>query len=190
MTAYWAEHAWLPGGSAPRVRLEIVSGRFASVVSDANPQPGDVKLPGVTLPGAANAHSHAFHRALRGRTQAGTGTFWTWREQMYAVAARLDPDTYLALARAVYSEMALAGMTVVGEFHYLHHAVGGRHYAEPNAMSSALIQAAAEAGIRLTLLDVCYLAGGLGSGGTCRWTRCSNGSQTARRTSGRTVSPS
>ena len=101
------------------------------------------RLPGLTLPGLANAHSHAFHRALRGRTQAGGGTFWTWRERMYEVADRLDPDTYLALARAVYAEMALAGITCVGEFHYLHHDPGGEPYADPNAMGAALIEAAA-----------------------------------------------
>ncbi len=77
------------------------------------------------LPGFANAHSHAFHRALRGRTHDDGGTFWTWREAMYAVAARLDPDSYLALARATYAEMALAGITCVGEFHYLHHGPDG-----------------------------------------------------------------
>jgi formiminoglutamate deiminase len=114
-------------------------------------------LPGLVLPGLANAHSHAFHRALRGRTQSGRGNFWTWREQMYAIAARLDPDSYLALARAVYAEMALAGITAVGEFHYLHHAPDGQPYADPNAMGHALITAAAEAGIRITLLDALYL---------------------------------
>jgi formiminoglutamate deiminase len=80
---------------------------------------------------------------------------------MYAVAARLDPDSYLALARATYAEMALAGVTCVGEFHYLHHPPGGGRYADPNAMSEALIQAAADAGVRLTLLDAVYVAGGL-----------------------------
>ena len=110
------------------------------------------------LPGFADAHSHAFHRALRGRTHDGGGTFWTWRERMYAVAARLDPDSYLALARAAYAEMALAGVTAVGEFHYLHHGPDGRPYDDPNAMGHALAQAAADAGIRLTLLDTCYLA--------------------------------
>ena len=118
----------------------------------------------MVLPGFANAHSHAFHRALRGRTHGDGGTFWTWRQQMYAVAATLDPDRYLALARAVYAEMVLAGYTVVGEFHYLHHAPGGRPYADPNAMGAALVQAATEAGIRLTLLDTCYLSGGLARG--------------------------
>jgi cytosine/adenosine deaminase-related metal-dependent hydrolase len=110
--------------------------------------------------GFANTHSHAFHRALRGRTHDEGGTFWTWRERMYAVAAQLDPDSYLALARATYAEMALAGVTSVGEFHYLHHGPGGVRYADPNAMGRALIQAASEAGIRITLLDTCYLAGG------------------------------
>jgi len=117
------------------------------------------------LPGLANAHSHAFHRALRGRTHGNGGTFWTWREQMYAVSSRLDPDSYLALARALYAEMALAGITVVGEFHYLHHGPGGVPYANPNVMGHALSQAAADAGIRLTLVDTCYLRGGLDADG-------------------------
>ncbi len=117
------------------------------------------------MPSLANAHSHAFHRALRGVTQAGRGTFWTWRERMYQVAARLDPDSYLALARAVYAEMALAGVGCVGEFHYLHHAPGGTPYADPNEMSKALIEAAAQAGLRITLLDTCYLSGGLDPAG-------------------------
>jgi formiminoglutamate deiminase len=115
----------------------------------------------VVLPGLANGHSHAFHRALRGRTHDAGGTFWTWRERMYALAARLDPDSYFALARAVYAEMALAGITTVAEFHYLHHAPGGRRYDDPNAMGAALVAAAHDAGIRLTLLDACYLRGGL-----------------------------
>ena len=84
---------------------------------------------------------------------------------MYEVAARLDPDSYLALARAVYAEMALAGITCVGEFHYLHHGPEGVPYADPNEMGRALIDAAAQAGIRITLLDTCYLSGGLGPDG-------------------------
>src|SRR5262249_59477343 len=98
----------------------------------------------------ANAHSHAFHRARRGVVQAGQGTFWTWRERMYQVAGRLQPASYLALARAVYAEMALAGITCVGEFHYLHHDTGGARYADPNEMGRVLIEAAAQAGRRLT----------------------------------------
>jgi len=114
------------------------------------------------LPGLANAHSHAFHRALRGRTHRGGGSFWTWREDMYAVAECLTPDSYYALARATYAEMALAGITCVGEFHYLHHLPGGTRYDDPNAMGAALIAAAHAAGIRITLLDTCYLTGGVG----------------------------
>lgn len=160
MTTYWCERAWLPDGIADAVRIEVDGGRIASVVPDA-PRAGTV-LEGLTLPGFANGHSHAFHRALRGRTHHDRGTFWTWRERMYSLAARLDPDAYYRLARGVYAEMVLAGYTSVGEFHYLHHAPGGKPYAEPNAMGEALRLAAEEAGIRLTLLDTCYLAGGIG----------------------------
>ncbi|MFD9965152.1 formimidoylglutamate deiminase [Amycolatopsis sp. NPDC058986] len=160
MTTYWCERAWLPDGLADAVRIEVADGRIAQVTPDA-PRAGTV-LAGLTVPGFANGHSHAFHRALRGRTHHERGTFWTWRDRMYALASRLDPDTYYRLARGVYAEMVLAGYTSVGEFHYLHHAPGGKPYAEPNAMGDALRRAAADAGIRLTLLDTCYLAGGIG----------------------------
>ena len=113
------------------------------------------------MPGFANAHSHAFHRALRGRTHSGAGDFWSWREQMYQVADRLTPDNYLPLARAVFGEMLLAGYTCVGEFHYVHHTPAGEPYAETNVMGHAIIEAARQSGIRLTLLDACYLRGGI-----------------------------
>ncbi|HEY2299889.1 MAG TPA: formimidoylglutamate deiminase [Jatrophihabitans sp.] len=158
---YFASYARLPGGIARDVVLEIDDGRFTSITTDADPA-GATRLPGILLPGFANAHSHAFHRALRGRTHDGVGTFWTWRDPMYAVADRLDPDSYLALARATYAEMALAGVTAVGEFHYLHHGPNGARYADPNAMAEALRQAARDAGIRLTLLDACYLTASIG----------------------------
>ena len=164
MRSWWAAHALLPGGPARDVLLTEDGGVLTAVTPDA--PPGDAhRLPGVVLPGMANTHSHAFHRALRGRTADRGGTFWTWRDRMYALAARLDPDSYLALARAAYAEMACAGVVAVGEFHYLHHGPGGRPYDEPNAMAHALAAAAAEAGVRLTLLDTCYLAGGLGPDG-------------------------
>lgn len=166
MTAvYSCELAWLPPGRVAReVRVEVDGDRIAAVDEDS--PGGGERLTGLVLPGLANAHSHAFHRALRGRTQAptdGRGSFWTWREQMYAVAGRLDPDSYLALARATYGEMVLAGVTSVGEFHYLHHGPEGRPYDDPNAMGAALAQAAREAGLRIALLDSCYLAGGIGT---------------------------
>lgn len=141
------------------------AGRITDATAGAPAAPAERALPGLTIPGLANAHSHAFHRALRGRTHDGAGSFWTWRERMYRVADRLDPDSYHRLARAVYAEMALAGITCVGEFHYLHHGPGGTPYDDPNAMSAALAAAAADAGIRITLLDACYLSGGLATDG-------------------------
>lgn len=165
MTVYHAEHAWLgTEGAAPArdVLIEVVRGRFATVTAGVRPvPPGAVRLTGLTLPGLANTHSHAFHRALRGRTHVGHGTFWTWRQQMYELAARLNPISYLSLARATYAEMALSGVTCVGEFHYLHHGAGGKPYADPNEMGVSLVTAAHLAGIRITLLDACYLASGV-----------------------------
>ncbi|MEU3495212.1 formimidoylglutamate deiminase [Kitasatospora cineracea] len=181
VVTYWAEHAWLPHRGGPAVRPEVLitagpDGRITGVVPDSGPCPaGAVRLAGLALPGQANAHSHAFHRALRSTVQVGSGTFWTWRDTMYKAAAALDPDRYLALATAVYAEMALAGITAVGEFHYLHHAPGGARYADPNAMGAALVEAAARAGIRITLLDTCYLSSGFGAEPTGPQLRFSDG---------------
>jgi formiminoglutamate deiminase len=168
VSSYWAAYAWLPEGCLAGVSFDVDDERFARVRVGVEPQAGQQILSGVTFPGFANGHSHAFHRVLRGRTHAEGGSFWTWRRQMYALAARLDPESYLALARAVFVEMGQAGYTVVEEFHYLHHDQRGRRYADPNAMGKALIQAATEAGVRLTLLDACYLAGGLTATGHLR----------------------
>jgi formiminoglutamate deiminase len=163
---YQCELAWLPPGRvAADVTVEVDGAYILQVHEGTEPSPDTEQLRGLVVPGLANSHSHAFHRALRGRTQAptdGTGSFWTWREQMYAVAERLDPDRYLTLARAVFAEMAMAGITSVGEFHYLHHAASGRPYDDPNAMGHALVEAAHDAGLRIALLDTCYLAGGIG----------------------------
>lgn len=160
MTTYWTAHAWLPDGLADDVRITVADGRIAGVTT-GSAEPTDHRLPGVVLPGFANTHSHAFHRALRGRTHDGGGTFWTWRDRMYALAATLTPDTYLDLARATYAEMVLAGVTAVGEFHYLHHGPDGTPYDDPNVMAEALRTAAHDAGLRLTLLDTAYLTGGI-----------------------------
>ncbi|MFI9310368.1 formimidoylglutamate deiminase [Streptomyces triculaminicus] len=177
---YWAEHAWLGTHVEPGVAIETTDGRITAVRTEVpSPPPGAVALRGLTLPGMANSHSHAFHRALRGRTQVGSGTFWTWRDVMYGVADRLTPDSYFALARATYAEMALAGITCVGEFHYVHHAPGGTPYADPNAMGEALIAAAAEAGIRITLLDTAYLSAGFGQAPNHHQLRFSDGTADA-----------
>ncbi|TMR23092.1 formimidoylglutamate deiminase [Nonomuraea turkmeniaca] len=159
---YWCEQAWVPDGIADDV-IVVVEGDRIARIGQGPPPAGAERLAGLTVPGLANAHSHAFHRALRGAAQEGKGDFWTWRDRMYEVAARLDPDAYLRLATAVYAEMALAGVTCVGEFHYLHHATGGKPYDDPNAMGHALVQAARAAGLRIALLDTCYLTGGMGA---------------------------
>jgi formiminoglutamate deiminase len=177
VTAYWCELAWLGGPRADEgVLVDVQDGRIAAVTAGVPaPLSGARRLEGLTLPGLANAHSHAFQRALRGRTQHGAGSFWTWRDQMYRAAERLDPDNYLALARATYAEMALAGVTTVGEFHYVHHGPDGTLYEDPNAMGRALITAAAEAGVRITLIDACYLHGGIGVAPTGAQRRFSDG---------------
>jgi formiminoglutamate deiminase len=152
VSAYWLEHAAVDGAVVDGVRVEHEGGRIRSVIPGA-PAPGDMRLPGLTLPGMANAHSHAFHRAIRGRTHADGGDFWTWREHMYAAAAALDAERYHALAYALFGEMLSAGYTAVGEFHYVHR--------DPTTvMADAVIQAARDAGIRLTLLHTLYRHGG------------------------------
>ncbi|MBJ6979657.1 formimidoylglutamate deiminase [Luteimonas sp. MC1782] len=118
---------------------------------------------GWRLPGIANLHSHAFQRAMAGLAERQThpeDSFWTWRDTMYRMAARFDPDTLHAVASQLYVEMLEAGYTTVCEFHYLHHAPDGRAYDDPAAMSRALVQAARDTGIRLLLLPVLYMTGG------------------------------
>ena len=174
MRAWHAQLAWLPpalGGVRERVLLETQNDRIARVTPDVDPPAGAGRLQGLVIPGLANAHSHAFQRALRGHAEVAApslasvsesgGSFWAWREQMYLLAGQIDTETMYELARATYAEMVLAGVTAVAEFHYLHHRPGGAPYQDPNRMGEALIAAAAEAGLRLTLLDTCYLQGGL-----------------------------
>lgn len=160
--AFWCATLLIDGAPEQGVRLEAgPDGRIAQVTRGAAPRPDDIRL-GTVLPGMANAHSHAFHRALRGRTHADGGDFWRWRESMYRVAGRLDPDLYYALARAVFAEMLVSGWTAVGEFHYLHHRPDGSRYPAEHAMELALAAAARDVGIRLVLLDTIYLTGGIG----------------------------
>lgn len=159
---FHAEFAWRGGEAAiANVRIEVTNGVIADVIEGVAPQPGDERIPGVVMPGLVNAHSHAFHRALRGRTHGGGGDFWSWREQMYGIANALTPENYSELAAMVFAEMTLAGITGVGEFHYVHHDRDGAAYADPNEMGVSVVQAARRAGIRLALLDVAYLHAGL-----------------------------
>jgi formimidoylglutamate deiminase len=118
---------------------------------------------GWRVPGIANLHSHAFQRAMAGLAERQThpeDSFWTWREIMYRFAARMDPDSTYAVATQLYAEMLEAGYTAVCEFHYVHHQPDGAPYADPAAMSKALIAAARDTGIRMTLLPVLYMTGG------------------------------
>ena len=178
-SSYLLERAWVDGAVHDDVLVEIEDGRFTRCPDRRNSRLADevrpvsasftgqpVKLPrspGLTIPGLANGHSHAFHRALRGRTQRERGTFWTWREQMYAVAGRLDPDCYFALARATYREM-------VGGREHERWASSttcttsptGRRTTTRTRWATRCVEAAREAGIRITLLDTCYLSSGFG----------------------------
>ncbi|MFY8135538.1 MAG: amidohydrolase family protein, partial [Aquimonas sp.] len=153
---------WRPTGAGPQVSALSVEtdahGRVVGLRASAE----DARLPWA-VPGAANLHSHAFQRAMAGlaeRRMNPQDSFWTWRETMYQLAARFDPDSLRDVAAQLYAEMLEAGYTRVCEFHYLHHAPDGRPYADPAAMSRALIEAARETGIGLTLLPVLYMTGG------------------------------
>ena len=149
---------WTPAGWRGDAGLEAEGGRITRVL-DAEPSWDG----GWVLPGIPNLHSHAFQRVMAGVAERQThaqDSFWTWRETMYRIAARFDPDSLQAVAAQLYVEMLEAGYTTVCEFHYLHHAPDGRPYADPAAMSKALVAAARETGIRLTLLPVLYMAGG------------------------------
>ena len=158
MTTYFAQWAWRGAEHAvANVRITVSNGVISAVEDNATKQDGDVAIAGVVMPGLINAHSHAFHRALRGRTHGGTGDFWSWRTPMYDIANRLTPDSYRELATMTFAEMALSGITGVGEFHYIHHNTDGTKYKNPNEMGLAMVQAAQRAGIRLALLDVAYL---------------------------------
>ena len=147
-----AEQAWL-GHVATDVLIEVEDGRIFAVAENVQPPADAVKLEGFTFPGLANVHSHVFQESLRGRTETGGGDFWEWRRQMFDAAQGWDRPSYTAYARTVFREMLHAGITAVGEFHYLH------RYG--NELGEALIDAARAEGIRITLLDACYLRGGL-----------------------------
>ncbi len=151
-----------PTDLLPGVMVSVEADRIVGVESKG-PEGADYRVDLLTS-GYANCHSHAFHRGLRGRV-GRAADFWAWRDAMYAFADALNPERYLEFATLVFREMLLAGFTSVGEFHYLHHDHHGIAYADSNAMGLALIEAAKLAGIRLGLIDVCYLHGGLGRDG-------------------------
>jgi formimidoylglutamate deiminase len=141
------------------------AGRIAHVARADQALPARIiRLPGrALLPGLVNAHSHSFQRVIRGRTEhraAARDSFWTWRAQMYAAAARLAPADLYDAARMAFLEMALGGITAVGEFHYLHHAPDGTPYADPNLLAKEVVRAAQDVGLRIALLRVAYARSG------------------------------
>src|SRR5437763_4971895 len=143
--------------------LNVKDGR---VVSVGDPAPGVESRRlhhRAILPGLTVAHSHAFQRAIRGRTEHRShpvDDFWSWREAMYAAAERLDPEDLHAVSKFCFLEMARAGITAVGEFHYLHRDPQGKPYADPNQLDLAVARAAREAGLRVVLLRVAYARSG------------------------------
>ena len=162
MTQYFADYAWLPHGWNESVCVNVGVGCLTDVEPDG--VRGSAEYLGrYVLPGMPNLHSHAFQRAMAGLAERQTNaedSFWTWRETMYAFAGRIGPDDLRAIAAQLYLEMLKAGYTQVCEFHYLHHQPDGKPYANPAEMSLALIEAARETGIGLTLLPTLYMTGG------------------------------
>jgi len=156
----WAPQAWVGGRWRERVLLTIGdSGHWAGVAPDTPAPEGAEVLPGPALPGLVDAHSHAFQRAFVGlaeRRDSAHDDFWSWRDRMYGVALRITPEQLRDVAAHLYTELLAGGYTQVCEFHYLQHAEDGARYADPAAMSHALADAAADAGIGLTLLPVLY----------------------------------
>lgn len=159
---YHCSVAWTGHRFDEDVVVSIDGEAISSVETGVAADSDMTRLEGVVFPGMANTHSHVFHRLLRGHSRQGTGDFWSWREAMYGVAEKLDPDSLRQVAAATFREMVAAGYTNVTEFHYLHHQPDGRPYDDPNVMADALAEAAAEAGIRLLVLDTCYLSSGFG----------------------------
>ena len=156
----WTPQAWVDGRWQTAVLLRADGqGLWAEITPEVQPPPHAVRLAGPALPGLVDAHSHAFQRAFVGlaeRRDSVHDDFWSWRDRMYGVALKLTPEVLATVAAHLYVELLAGGYTQVCEFHYLQHAEDGSPYADPAAMSHALAEAAAAAGIGLTLLPVLY----------------------------------
>lgn len=157
MGSIFARKALLADGWAERVRLRISNGCIDAIDADMKQVEGDAEA-GIVIPGLTNAHSHAFQRALAGRTEErgpeAKDNFWTWRSRMYGLAARIDADSLVAIARQLYTEMLCSGYTGVAEFHYLHRETPADRPSD--AMFNALVTSANDSGIRLTYVPVLY----------------------------------
>ena len=158
MTSLWFQSFLLPDGWAEQVRIDVALGRVHSIQTGEAPD-SRAECHAIGLPGLPNVHSHAFQRGMAGLTEtAGTtgDSFWTWRETMYRFVDAVGRDDIEALTAFAYMEMLEAGFTRVGEFHYVHHDRGGRHFSNPAEMASGVAAAAEQVGIGLTLLPVFY----------------------------------
>ncbi len=164
MNSLFAETALLPDGWASDVRIETAGGRITGVEAGAAAKAGDERV-AILIPGMPDVHSHAFQRGMAGLAETrgpGADSFWSWREVMYRFALSMTPDHVEAVAAQLYAEMLEAGFTGVGEFHYLHHDVDGRPFADIAEMAGRIAAAATETGIGLTLLPVFYAHSGFG----------------------------
>ena len=162
---YFAERALLSSGWADNVLMTVQNGQFISIEIDSAPTTTSHVVSGPVLPTLANVHSHAFQRVMAGAAEVSLNpndSFWSWRDLMYKVVQKLSPDDAYIIAKQLYIDMLKAGYTQVGEFHYLHHDMGGKHYGQIGEMSNQIIAAANDSGLGLTLLPVLYSHSGFG----------------------------
>ncbi|WP_456025834.1 formimidoylglutamate deiminase [Pseudomonas capeferrum] len=165
MSAFFAERALLPNGWANDVRFEVSADGVLTHVEPNASADGAERLRGPVLAGMPNLHSHAFQRAMAGLAEVAgnpNDSFWTWRDLMYRMVVKINPDQLQIIARQLYIEMLKAGYTSVAEFHYVHHDVSGQPYADRTELSRQISQAAASSGIGLTLVPVLYSHSGFG----------------------------
>lgn len=162
---YFAKRAWLANGWADNVLIEVQGGEIYSVQPNQTCTKDAMVLSGPVLPTLANVHSHAFQRVMAGAAEVclkPNDSFWSWRDVMYKVVQKLTPEDARIIAKQLYIDMLKAGYSQVGEFHYLHHQVGGKPYNDVTEMAQQLLSAANEAGIGVTLLPVLYSHSGFG----------------------------
>lgn len=165
MTTYRLRSVYLPQGWARDICVTVSEDGVITRI-DAAAAPPDIRtIDGIVVPGMPNAHSHAFQRAMAGNTehrQSARDSFWTWRESMYGLANKLQPDDLAVIAAQLFVEMLKAGYTSVAEFHYLHRQAGGAAYQGENALWHAIDTAAASTGIGLTFLPTLYQSSDFG----------------------------
>ena len=165
MSVFFAERALLPNGWANNVRFDVSpDGLLTQVLADADSD-GAERLSGPVVPGMPNLHSHAFQRAMAGLAEVAgnpNDSFWTWRDLMYRLVGQISPEQLGVIARQLYIEMLKGGFTSVAEFHYVHHDINGKPYANPVELALRVSEAASSVGIGLTLLPVLYSHAGFG----------------------------